>query len=150
MIGNKLNQQSGQFFLENMTLRITYTILLFTVLFFFGCKTKKELPPGDPDNGGLFLPGNFEAVVVAESVGPARHIAVNDNGDIYVKLRYSKKGEEGNVALRDSTGDGKADIIKRFGDYMNEGSLANGMRIHNGYLYFSSELVLYRTKLTAR
>ena len=101
-----------------------------------------------PDNGGLFLPGNFEAVVVADSIGPARHIAVNDNGDIYVKLRFSKVGEGGNVALRDSTNDGKADIIKRFGDYDNKGSLANGMRIHNGYLYFSSELVLYRNKLT--
>ncbi len=134
--------------MENMTHRIAHSILLLTVLFFLGCKTKKELPPGDPDDGGLFLPGNFEAVVVAESVGPARHIAVNDNGDIYVKLRYSKKGEKGNVALRDSTGDGKADIMERFGDYMNQGSLANGMRIHNGYLYFSSELVLYRTKLT--
>ncbi len=134
--------------MENMTCRINYIFLIFTILFFFGCQTKKELPPGDPDNGGLLLPGDFEALVVAESVGPARHIAVSDNGDIYVKLRFSKKGEEGNVALRDSTCDGKADIIKRFGEYMNEGSLANGMRIHNGYLYFSSELVLYRNKLT--
>lgn len=122
--------------------------LLLTVIFLFQCKTKRELPPGDPDNGGLFLPGNFEALVVTDSIGPARHIAVNDNGDIYVKLRFSKMGEGGNIALRDSTGDGKADIIKRFGDYMDEGSLANGMRIHNGYLYFSSELVLYRNKLT--
>ena len=45
------------------------------------------LPHGDPDNGGLFLPGNFEAVVVVDSIGGARHLAVNDNGDIYVKLR---------------------------------------------------------------
>jgi hypothetical protein len=69
---------------------------------------------------------------------------VNDNGDIYVKLRFSKVGEGGNLALRDSTGDGKADIIKRFGDYPNQGSLSNAMRIHNGYLYFASELVVYR------
>lgn len=118
------------------------------VLLLIQCKTKRELPLGDPGNGGLFLPGNFEALVVADSIGPARHLAVNDNGDIYVKLRFSNIGEGGNIALRDSTGDGKADIIKRFGDYMDEGSLANGMRIHNGYLYFSSELVLYRNKLT--
>ncbi len=122
--------------------------LLFIVLFFLQCKTKTELPPGDPGNGGLFLPGDFEALVVADSTGPARHIAINDNGDIYVKLRFSKPGDGGNVALRDSTGDGKADIIKRFGDYNNKGSLSNGIRIHNGYLYFSSELVLYRNKLT--
>ena len=102
----------------------------------------------DPDNGGLFLPGNFVALVVTDSIGPARHIAVNDNGDIYVKLRYSKKGEGGNVAIRDINNDGKADSIVRFGDYDNKGSLANAMRIHNGYLYFASELVIYRNKLT--
>ena len=128
--------------------RTSYIIAFLTFLFFFQCKSKKELPAGDPGNGGLFLPGDFEALVVADSIGPARHIAVNDNGDIYVKLRFSKPGEGGNIALRDSTGDGKADIMKKFGDYPDKGSLANAMRIHNGYLYFASELVVYRTKLT--
>lgn len=121
-------------------------LLLLTILF-LQCKSKTELPAGDPGNGGLYLPGDFEALVVADSTGPARHIAVNDNGDIYVKLRFSKPGDGGNLALRDSTGDGKADIIQRFGDYSNKGSLSNGIRIHNGYLYFASELVLYRNKL---
>ena len=86
----------------------------FTIITFIQCNTKPQLPKGDPDNGGLFLPGNFEAVVVADSIGPARHLAVNDNGDIYVKLSHSKKGEGGNVALRDVDGDGKADSIVRF------------------------------------
>ncbi len=121
---------------------------LFLVLVFIQCKTKTELPTGDAGNGGLFLPGDFEALVVVDSIGPARHLAVNSNGDIYVKLRYSKKGMGGNIALRDSNNDGRADIIKRFGDYADEGSLANAMRIHNDYLYFGSELVLYRNKLT--
>ncbi|HZI52328.1 MAG TPA: PQQ-dependent sugar dehydrogenase, partial [Chitinophagaceae bacterium] len=125
-----------------------HRFLFLIVLIFLQCNIKGELPPGDPGNGGLFLPGDFEAVVVADSIGPARHIAVNNNGDIYVKLRFSKLGGGGNIALRDSTNDGKADIIKRFGDYKDEGSLANGMRIHKGYLYFSSEKVLYRNKLT--
>jgi len=122
--------------------------IFFVLLVFVQCKSKHELPAGDPGNGGLFLPADFEAVVVADSVGPARHIAINDNGDIYVKLRYSKPGMGGNLALRDSTGDGKIDIIRRFGDYNNQGSLSNAMRIHNGYLYFASELVIYRIKLT--
>ena len=50
--------------------------------------------------------------------------------------------------LRDVDGDGKADSSVHFGDYDNEGSLANCMRIHNGYLYFASELVVYRMQLT--
>jgi glucose/arabinose dehydrogenase len=109
-------------------------------------KNPGGLPPSDPDNGGIALPGGFEAVVVTDSIGPARHLAVNDNGDIYVKLRFSAKG--GNVALRDTDNDGKADIIQHFGNYKDVGSLANGMRIHKGYLYYSSSLAIYRNKLT--
>lgn len=65
-----------------------------------------------------------------------------------MKLRFTKSEREGNVALRDTNNDGKADILQRFGDYKENGSLANGMRIHNGYLYYSSELVVYRNRLT--
>lgn len=103
-------------------------------------------PKTNADNGGLYLPDGFGALVVADSVGPSRHLAVNDNGDIYVKLRIAT-GDKGNVALRDTDGDGKADILQRFGDYPNDGSFATEMRIHNGYLYFSSEQVVYRQKL---
>jgi glucose/arabinose dehydrogenase len=120
---------------------------IFILLCFVGCKNQAGLPAGDPGNGGLFLPGDFEAVVVADSTGPARHIAVNENGDIYVKMRYSEKGK-GNLALRDVNGDGKVDSAVHFGDYDNKGSLSNCMRIHNGYLYFGSELEIYRVKLS--
>ena len=117
------------------------------LLSFAGCNTPGDLPPGDPDNGGLFLPEGFEAVVVTDSIGPARHLAVNDNGDIYVKLR-SSRGKGGNAALRDTTRDGRADIIQRFGDYDDKGGYGTAMRIHDGYLYYSSAKVLYRNKLT--
>ena len=60
--------------------------------------------------------------MVTEGVGPSRHLAVNKNGDIYVKLRTAT-GRNGNVALRDTDMDGKADIIERFGDYPNDESL---------------------------
>jgi len=127
-----------------------FAILIFCILLtsFTQCSNKAELPAGDPDNGKLFLPDNFEALVVVDSLeGRARHIAVNDNGDIYVKSRFSK--EDGrNVALRDTTNDGKPDIIQTFSQYKKERSYGTAMRIHNGYLYFSSELVVYRQKLT--
>lgn len=105
------------------------------------------IPNTDPDNGNLFLPEGFGALVVVDSLGPSRHLAVNSNGDIYVKLRL-ETGDKGNVALRDTNNDGKADIIQRFGDYPNDGTFATEMRIHNGYLYYSSELVIYRQKLS--
>ena len=99
-------------------------------------------------NGGLFLPDGFEAVVVVDSLeGRARHIAINDNGDIYVKARFADKGTSV-IALRDTNGDGRADIIKRFGGAAKERNYGTAMRIHQGYLYFSSELVVYRYKLT--
>ena len=79
--------------------------------------------------------------------GKIRHLTVNENGDIYVKVRYADK-RGGNAVLRDTDGDGIADIIKRFGDYKFDGPFGTGIRIHNGYLYFSSQTKVYRQKLT--
>lgn len=122
--------------------------LFLIVVGFAQYKPNTGLPPADKDNGGLFLPGGFRAVVVVDSLkGQARHIAVNDNGDIYVKARNHKRNDGyGNIALRDTNNDGKADIIQPFGQYEGR-SYGTAMRIHNGYLYFSSELVVYRNKL---
>ena len=115
------------------------------------CKQSIELPASDPDNGGLILPGNFEALVVSDSIGRARHIAVNDNGDIYVKLTYNDAmhGAGGTVGLRDTNQDGKADTIAYFGEYKDVGGLAVGVTIHDGYLYTSSVRQVLRNKLTS-
>lgn len=102
-----------------------------------------------PDNNKIFVPDQFEVTIVADSIeGGLRHIAVNANGDIYGKIKESTKGRRV-VALRDVNKDGKADNIEYFGDYDNEGPYGTAMRIYNGYLYCSSELVVYRYKLTA-
>ena len=128
--------------------------LFLFLLFIFGftqCKeTLQQQPNGDPGNGGLILPGGFEALVVVDSIGRARHLAVNDNGDIYVKLEYNDKmkGSGGTVGLRDTNGDGKADSIVYFGDYTDVGNSAVGMTIHNGYLYTSTVTTVLRNKLT--
>src|SRR5947208_1103689 len=80
------------------------------------CKQPLHLPKGDANNGGLFLLGNFEALVVCDSIGPARHLAVNDNGDIYVKLTYNDAmdGAGGTAGLRDLNKDGRADSVVYF------------------------------------
>lgn len=120
------------------------------VLVTIHCDKPLERPPGDPDNGGLFLPGNFEALVVVDSIGRARHLAVNDNGDIYVKLSYNDamKGAGGTVGLRDLDQDGRADSIVYFGDYIDEGRSAVGVTIHNGYLYTCTVRRVLRNRLT--
>lgn len=125
-----------------------YVVLCF---WFAACSyTPPEgLPPADPDNGGLALPEGFEAVVLVDSIkGAARHLAVSEIGDVYVKLRYPDD-QGGCVALRDKDGDGKADVIRKFGRYEEKRrwGLGCGMRIYQGYLYFSSELGVYRQKL---
>ena len=85
-------------------------IALLFLAFFIACtppviqQQTVQLPPADKDNGGLFLPDGFGALVVVDSIGPSRHLAVRDNGDIYVKLSIVE-GKEGNVALRDNDGD---------------------------------------------
>ena len=124
---------------------VNYLIIAFC---FVQCNQKTSLPAGDPNNAGLFLPGGFEALVVVDSIeGRARHLAVNTNGDIYVKSRFPDS-IGGNAALRDISGDGKADIVERFDDYMDRSSQGTEMKIYNGYIYFSSATRIYRQKLT--
>ncbi|HET8553070.1 MAG TPA: PQQ-dependent sugar dehydrogenase [Gammaproteobacteria bacterium] len=93
------------------------------------------------DNGGIHLPEGFCAVVVADKIGGARHLTVNKNGDIYVALSREHDGG-GIAALRDTTGNGKADVIKYFGDYTG-----TGIRIHDGYLYFAPNEAVLRYRL---
>jgi hypothetical protein len=101
------------------------TLILKTILYGLAitclvqCSKPLELPAGDAGNGGLFFPGGFEAVVVTDSIGRARHITLYDNGDIYVKLTFNDAmhGGGGTVGLRDTNYDGKADTIAYFGDY---------------------------------
>ena len=78
---------------------------------------------------------------MADSLGAARHIVVNSNGDIYVKLEKLKDGQ-GILRLRDTNNDGVADDISGFGNY--EGT---GIAIKNGYLYASSDDNVYRYKM---
>ncbi len=140
------------FFLRSLMYKqLSYIIavcILFSIISFTAFQNNKHVPAVGSRNGGLILPGGFEAIVVVDSLeGRARHLAVNSNGDIYVKLRFPDS-IGGNVALRDTDKDGRADIIQKFGNYDDKGSYGTAMRIHNGYLYFSSELNVFRYKLT--
>lgn len=118
----------------------------FLLSIFMHCSKENVSPSQDTDEIQLLLPKGFEVQVVVDSIGQGRHLAVNENGDIYVKLKSSDQNG-GIVALRDTTGDGIMDIQRKFGN--DDGTYAEtGMKIHNGYLYFSSSLAVYRYKLT--
>lgn len=90
----------------------------------------------------ISVPEGFKTDVYAEGLGRARHLVVNTNGDIFVKLETLRNGK-GIIRLRDKNKDGVADDSFHFGNYTG-----TGITIKNGYLYASSDEDIYRYKLS--
>ena len=81
-------------------------------------------PPGC--TAGLQLPTGFCATVFADGAIGARHVVVAPNADVFVNTQATRGGRAapgatapsstgGILALRDTNGDGKADVQRRFG-----------------------------------
>ncbi len=85
------------------------------------------------------VPKGFTATIAAEALGGTRHIAVTQQGNVYVKLSRLKDGK-GILYL--SKKDGKLSQQLAFGDYPGTGIL-----IKNNYLYASSNDDVYRYQL---
>ena len=103
----------------------------------------------DPDNGGITLPPGFCALVVANDVGVARHMAVAANGDLFVATqsrggRGAPQTGGGVVALHDADGDGRFETREQIGT----GS-TTGVGLRNGYLYLAHPRTIERFKMTA-
>ena len=120
--------------------------------------TGSLLPPGhsqsDPpaggkgqgcpkDDSGLKLQAGFCATVFADGVGHARHMVVAPSGVLYVNTwsgRYygNDTPPAGGflVALQDTHGAGKADVIERFGETVqNGGAGGTGIGLYKGSIY---------------
>jgi glucose/arabinose dehydrogenase len=95
----------------------------------------------DKENAGLELPEGFSALVIADSVGQARHLAVTDNGNVFVKLNRAVDGR-GILMLSDKDGDGKMETTIGFGNYGG-----TGITIKDNYLYASSNSTVFRYAL---
>jgi glucose/arabinose dehydrogenase/mono/diheme cytochrome c family protein len=126
----------------NLMLKKFKILFLFLLVTIIGCKSPTTQPP-------LFLPQGFEATVFVDSIAETvRHMAVNKNGDLYAK--FKRPSEAGVMAaIRDLNNDGVADSLVKFGEYHipQRGSYSTAARIYKGYLYFSSQLTVYRIKL---
>lgn len=122
---------------------IKYSVVILVMAAIAACSGGEGEPALNfsENNGGITLPDGFKAVVVADSVGSARHITINRNGDIYVALDQPHNGK-GIAALRDKNGDGVADVKKYFGQYTG-----TGIDIYQGYLYFGSDTSIVRYKM---
>jgi glucose/arabinose dehydrogenase len=105
-----------------------------------------------PSDTAIKVPDGFVATIFADNLDRPRHIAVRDNGDVYVALRSGRQqvapsaSEGGILALRDTNGDGVADVTEHFG----RGDVDTGVAIHDGYVYFSSATAVYAMKLGDR
>ncbi|MFZ0827688.1 MAG: c-type cytochrome [Verrucomicrobiia bacterium] len=126
---------------------LRFLILTFSALLFIW-PLRAALPAPDPDDGGITLPPGFRALVVADNVVAHRQIGKNNdrlrfltiatNGDIYVKSYF-----DGIYALRDTNGDGRADVIEKFSS-----GPGTGVAFHDGWLYYSTRTGVYRYKYT--
>ena len=85
---------------------------------------------------GLTLPAGFCATVFADSIGAGRHLVVAPNGDVFVALQNARRNSRvagipaGAVGLRDTDGDGVADLQQRFGS-----AGGTGIALHGDFLY---------------
>ncbi len=144
-----------------MTPRVLLVLPLAMILI-AGCGEQPEQPmegngPSDPAASGapsagvdakpavatetdplLTAPPGFRAAIFHEGVGPgARHLVVRDNGDVLVARRDGVL-----VGLRDSDGDGQADVMAE-----RPLPITTGIAVRNGVLYFSDDVSVSRLPL---
>jgi glucose/arabinose dehydrogenase len=114
-------------------------LLLVAVVLVISCSFIDK--NANTDNAGLTLPSGFSATSIASNLGRARHIAINKNGEIYVRLAKLVNGK-GSLFLTDDDKDGKFEVKFGFGNFAG-----TGVYIKNGYLYASSNEEVFRYKL---
>ena len=108
------------------------------------------------NDSGLTLPPGFCASVFADGIGHARHLVVAPNGVVYVNTwsgRYygNDTPHAGGflVALRDTTGAGKADVTERFGETAQSGDAGGtGIGLYNGSLFAETNDKIVRYPLS--
>jgi glucose/arabinose dehydrogenase len=100
-----------------------------------------------PDNAGLTLPEGFCAVVMADGLGRARHIAVAPNGDVFVAVQAPPRESGGGVfGVRDANGDGVADQRERLLEDPQAGDVQLVTLGSESWLYYSTlhEIIRHR------
>lgn len=108
------------------------------------------------DNGGITLSPGFCATIFADKLGHARQMVVAPNGTLYVNtwsgVYYNNDTPPDGgflLALKDTTGAGKADVIQRFGETVASGGHGGtGIGIYDGGLYAEINDKIVRYALT--
>jgi glucose/arabinose dehydrogenase len=126
-----------------MNARIMCGLLIAGVVAITMIPARGATPACDPDNGGIKLPEGFCALVAADGLGTARHMAVAPNGDVYVATMARRPGTTALWALRDTDGDGRFDVKEGFGEVPG----GTGIALRNGYLYVAAPARVIRYKM---
>jgi glucose/arabinose dehydrogenase/mono/diheme cytochrome c family protein len=122
-----------------------------------GHTTAAAVVPCSGDNGGITLPPGFCATVFADHIGHARQMAFGPNGVLYVNTwsgsyyRNDAPPPGGFlVALQDTRGEGRADVVARFGPGAKSGNAGGtGIALYNGALYAETNDRIVRYALPA-
>ncbi|HUN72546.1 MAG TPA: c-type cytochrome [Steroidobacteraceae bacterium] len=106
------------------------------------------------NDAGLQLPPGFCASIFADKLGHVRHMVASPDGVLYVNT-WSGAYYAGSppphgaflIALEDTTGQGRANVIRRFGATAETGGHGGtGIALYDGYLYaeLNDRIVRYR------
>ncbi len=130
-------------------LALTSAILLLTPA---GLDAKAAGPAGGTahraiackGDAGLTVSPGFCATVFADDIGHARHIAIGADGVLYANTwsgRYYANASPPPaggfvVVMKDTDGDGRADVVQRFGATPRSGGAGGtGVALHHGAVY---------------
>src|ERR1700689_4903001 len=87
-----------------------------------------QKPACQDDNGGLTLSPGFCATIFADNLGHVRHLVVAPDGTLYANTwsgRYFPNAPPPPggflIALKDTRGEGRADVVQRFGVTVEKG-----------------------------
>ncbi|MFH0299624.1 hypothetical protein AAFX91_20795 [Bradyrhizobium sp. 31Argb] len=94
-------------------------------------------------DSGITLSPGFCATVFADNLGHVRHLAVSSDNVVYAnswsgRYYHNDTPPAGGflLALKDTTGSGRADVIRRFGPDKSTGAAGGtGIALYNGALY---------------
>src|SRR5699024_5370905 len=106
-----------------------YSLIIISVILLAACSESATESPDfnfSGDSGVITLPECFKSVILADKIASARHIAVDETGDIYIAPSDLHNGH-GIAALRDQDGDGKAYSTRYFGSLTG-----TGIQLHEG------------------
>ena len=111
----------------------------------------------DGDNGGLTLSAGFCATVFADNLGHVRHLVVAPDNTLYANTwsgRYfpNSPPPPGGflLALRDTKGTGRADVVERFGVTVEQGGAGgSGIALYGGGLFAEENGRILRYQLHA-